>query len=812
MIGFGLSGGFSLTARCVLLYLTILSGTSIGITASPLPDEASETDAAQIKAAERFLTVLEKNPRRGTALDRVYGHHVEFGSLDTFVAGLKDRTAANAKDGTSWMLIGLIESQRGQDGNAVDAFRLAETHRPTDALASYYLAQSLLRIGQNEDAIAAFERAIERKPQRNDLLEIFQQLGRVHQRAQRTDDALKVWTRLESLFPDDPRVLEQIAVTLAEEGDNAQALSRYERLAKLVKDDYRRTMCLIEAAELKIKSGRKDDGIGDLEKVLTQLDPDGWIYKDVRRRIDDVFLRAGDQDSLVKYYEKWIAAHPEDVEGMARLAKFLAQSARVPEATQWMEKALKLAPSRTDLRKSFIDQLVDDQRISEAIRQYEQLAVAAPGNPDFLRDWGKLVLKDRSQDAELRKKEAVRIWNQIVASRPDDAITAAQVADLFRQANLNDEAEVLYQKAVSLAPGDPQYREYLGEFYHIQKKTDEALKTWAAIAEGSQRTAENAARLAEVYNSFGYLEQAVQEIAAACTLDPKEFVLQMRSAEYHARATKYDAALAFLDAAEKLAASDDDRESLIRQRIEVYQSSQRMDDETKKLADAVHTNANATPSDWALLARYFEANRQWVEATESIEKGLAIDPRSVPTLTAAARISESSGNYGQAAEYSRRLAESDRRSRGDHLMNVARLEAQMGRSEQALAAANELIVSAPGNTDNYEFLAQMCFRLGKSDEGLEALRKAVRINPNEPHLIMALAAALAEQLRTDEAIEVYWRAFDKSETVDDKTNLTQKLVPLYEQINQLDKLIERFERDRREEEKRREMTICLAQA
>ncbi len=775
-------------------------------------DEVSEDEAVQIKAAERFLTVLEKTPRRGTALDRVYGHHVEFGTLDAFIAGLKEKTATNVKDGTSWMLRGLFESQRGQDGDAVDAFRQAETNRPTDALASFYLAQSLLRVGQNEEAIAAFERAIERKPQRSDLLEVFQQLGRVHQRAQRTEEALKVWTRLEALFPDDPRVLEQIAVILTEEGDNAQALTRYERLAKLVKDDYRKTMCLIAVAELKIKTAQKDSGISDLEKVMAELDPDSWIYKDVRRRIDDVFLRSGDQDSLVKYYQKWLEAHPEDVEGMARLARFLAQSARIPEATQWMEKALKLAPSRTDLRKSFIDQLVDDQRIPEAIKQYEQLAAAAPGNPDFLREWGKLALKDKTKDVELRKQEAVRIWTQIVANRPDDAITTAQVADLFRQANMHENAQAFYEKAVTLAPGDPQYREYLGEFYHIQKKTDEALKTWSAIAEGKQRTAENVARLAEVYNSFGYLDQAVKEIAAACNLGPKEFVLQLRSAEYHARATKYDEALTFLDAAEKLAASDDDRDSLVRQRIEVFQSSQRLEDETKKLAEALNANTSATPSDWALLARYYEANRQWVEASESIEKGLAIDPKSAPTLTAAARISESSGNYGQAADYSRRLAETDRRSRGDHLMNVARLEAQMGRSEQALAAANELIVSAPGNTDNYEFLAQMCFRLGKSDEGLEALRKAVRINPNEPHLIMALAAALADQLRTDEAIEVYWRAFDKSETVEDKTNLTQKLVPLYQQINQFDKLIERFERDRREEEMRREMTICLAQA
>jgi len=220
--------------------VAVLSVTAVGITAVPrlvIGDEPSEEEAEQIKGAQRFLTVLEKSPRRGTALDRVYGHHVEFGTLDKFIAGLKEKTTANPKDGISWTLLGLIEAQRGQDGNAVDAFRQAETHRPTDPLTSYYLAQSLLRIGQNEEAIVAFERAIERKPQRNDLLEIFQQLGRVHQRAQRTEDAMKVWQRLESLFPDDPRVLEQIAVTLAEEGDAVEALSRYERLAKLVKDD-----------------------------------------------------------------------------------------------------------------------------------------------------------------------------------------------------------------------------------------------------------------------------------------------------------------------------------------------------------------------------------------------------------------------------------------------------------------------------------------------------------------------------------------------------------------------------------------------
>jgi len=95
---------------------------------------------------------------------------------------------------------------------------------------------------------------------------------------------------------------------------------------------------------------------------------------------------------------------------------------------------------------------------------------------------------------------------------------------------------------------------------------------------------------------------------------------------------------------------------------------------------------------------------------------------------------------------------------------------------------------------------------------LNALRKAVRINPTEASLTIALGRALAEEFRTDEAIEVYWRAFEKTEELDDQTSLVQKLTSLYGQQNQFDKLLERLERDRREESKKREMTICIAQA
>src|SRR5437763_15476353 len=197
------------------------------------PDDEPSAEEARDKAvAERFRKVLETNPRRGTALDKLYGYHVERGTLDQLVAEYAGRTKKDPKDGAAWMSTGTLESQRGRDAAAVAAFRQAEANLPDNAMPAYYLGQSLVLLGQPDAAAEAFERAITRKPNRNDLLDVFQALGRVYQRSQRPEKALAVWTRLEQAFPDDTRVQEQIAATLAEEGQLDQALPRYEKLAQ----------------------------------------------------------------------------------------------------------------------------------------------------------------------------------------------------------------------------------------------------------------------------------------------------------------------------------------------------------------------------------------------------------------------------------------------------------------------------------------------------------------------------------------------------------------------------------------------------
>lgn len=776
------------------------------------PEEESEEEQKARTTAAAFQKALENNPRRGTALDRLYGYHVERGTLDKFVEEYAARTKKDPKDGVAWMIVGLVESQRSRDGAAVVAFQKAAEILTENAMASYYLGQTLVLIGRPDAAVDAFERAIARKPNRNDTLDAYQALGRVHQRAQKTEKALEVWNRLEKQFPDDLRVQEQIATTLVEEGQYEQALPRYEKLAKDTDDKYRQSTLRMDVADLKVKLKKTNDALVDFEKLLNELNPESWLYRDVRRRIEDVFLKNDDLAGLAKYYESWLEKNKTDVEAMARLAKNLASQGKGPEARKWLEKGIEAAPSNKSLRTALIEQLAFEGNFADAAKQYEAMEKNDPGNPDILRDWGKLHMRDTAKPEAERKAAAVAIWKRILDKKANDPVTTSQVAELIRSAGIADEAIALYKKAIELAPNAAQYREYLGEYYHSLKRPEEALATWRPIAEGPNRNAKNLARLGEVYAGFGYRKEAIRVFAEAIQLEKDDYNLIMQFADVLAQENENDEALKQLDLAAKFTSNAEEVEQILAARIKIYQAADKLNDQIDQLSKELAADPNAPASKWLVLARMFEANRQLDKAVESIASAEAKDPKSLAVLTAAARIHEAGGNMLASAEANRKLASLDRRYRTEYLQQVAVLEQRLGKRDDALKTAKDVLASAPGNPDVYKWYSEMCFQLGDAEEALEALRRSVRANPSDPQGLITLANAMAERVRTGEAIELFWRAFDKTTELEGKLGVIERLTQLYLEQNQFDKLMERLERERREQEKNRELTMCIAQA
>lgn len=756
----------------------------------------SVDDERERLTVERFLQVLLKRPRPGTSLDRVYGYHVRSGSLDDLLVALQEPTSEEAAElklndvdeGSGKMVLGLMQLQRGKSAAAVQALKQAEELLLQDAACSYYLGKAHLAIGETELAAAAMERAIDRAPARNEALPIFTELGRIYGRAGAAEKALNVWTRLEKLFPGDSRVGGQIAETLADEGKTEEALKRFESLANSARKDEEKIAFAVQAAEMKRRLGKPEEATADLESILNKLRPGSWLYTDVRNRIEDGFLKSGDVDALADYYQKRLEADADNLELMSRLGRILVSAGRLEEARATLEDAVERAPEDAEVRLGLVDILERQSKITEAGQQYEQLAKQDPSNPDYLLKWGQLLLEDQKQELPERRKAAAKIWQRLADARNDDAVTLAQVADRMRAVDQSDDAIALYQKAIDLDPTAPQYREYLGEYYHQLDRKDDAIKVWEAIAEGDRRNVDSLIRLAEIFGTFKLSERSLETWKAAAELN-LTFSQELRYANQLRAAKKFDDALERLAVAEKIAETPDERDQLLSDRITTYSEAGTLPD---KIA-ALEKTESPSIGQLRELALMHQAAGQLTDASVVIKAALQQEPENISLLSVAAEILERQNLFDEAVTYYRKLSSADRRFQTNYLEKVAQLQVRLGLAEDALATCDELIQANPASTDTYLFAARTAFQLGRNDDGVEVLRRAMIVARRDNGPRKLLASEFAKQYRTDEAIDLYWQALDFESKIDDRIAIVRNLAPLYERRAEIETLLSRIE-------------------
>ena len=817
----------AMAAFCGVSTLRLMAASHVAVPAQNEPDEtvAEDTESSdeekEARAGyERFLKLVLRQPKPGTAFDRVYAFHLERGSINSFRETL-DEQAAASKDANQtsalWTVIGLIEQRGGRDEQAAAAFLKAETARPEDAFSSWYLGRSLMQLGRAAEAAEAFERSISRSPEKTELIQIFQELGRALRRSQQPDKAAEVWKRMEQSFPKDLRVKEQIATTLFEEGDFESALLRFSELATLHRDPDQAAQAAMKAAELKLRLGRKEEALADFESQLEKLDSDSWLFREARSRIEDVYRRTQDEPGLVSYYEAWLKSHPDDVDAMLRGARILAQLSRTEEARDWYVKALKRAPSSVEIRKAVIEQLIREEKYAEAIAEYEQLHRYDQGNADHIQEWGLLYLRRQDLSVEEQQAKAAGVWNLLLVDRPDDPAKVSRVAELLRRGAMPEKAIEFYRRAIQLSPADPQYREYQGQLLHSLQRTQEAMEIWNSIAQDERRTTANLIRVAELLDRFGHRDEGLDAVRSACLLTPEftdriRFAQMLREAPAEDRSSLLAESQQQLELAEAMAESSDEKQRVLDERLLTLQASGTLNAETLRLANDLEKNSEATVDQWRTLALYFDAGDQTEEALAAIRKATTQEPDSVSAWSTAAALLEKNGQNADAAEAHRHLAKIDKRFLTEHLKHIAQLEQKLGRKTEALQAAKSLIAAAPGNPEYLQFYADLCLEMGFKDDALNALRRSVRSNVTDETSLLTLARTLANQNDTAEAIELYWRAFEQSTDRDTRTDIVSSLASLHLRINQFDRLIQKLEQSGRQLDQQQDNILDLANA
>lgn len=778
---------------------------------------AQDADANRERAiVDKFMDVLLRRPTAGTALDRVYGYHVQAGTLSDVMTKLESEADASSDTspdtaGAKYMLLGLLHRQRGDEADAAKALTSAAELRPDDAGVRLELGKALIAVGRGGTAAEMLEAAASCRADRVMTMAIYTELGRLYARTQQRDKALDVWQRLEKAFPGDDRVVEQIARTLSTDGQNEAALQRFESLIQSTSDaDANRAIGYrIAAAELKRKLGRNDEAVADLEAVVAKLRPGSWLHSDARSRIEAGFLQSGDYAALADYYAGQVKANPDQLDLRMRLGNTLAKAGRLNEAETVLKDAVTIAGDDDGPRLALTDLLQSSGKYAAAAAQLQAMVDRNPENPDYVVRLGNLLLQDSEEPLTKRRAKAADAWRTLAESRKDDAVMTAQVADLMRRVERTDEALALYRRAIEISPDEPQYREYLGQYLHRLDRPDEAAEVWHAIAAEPRRTRENLVRLAEILNQFDRPAEALDAFAEAAEMDPP-LVERLRFATLLADGQRYDDALLQVDAAEKSAETPDDREQVFIARIDIYSRSGTLNDRITEAQSAAAESTSA--EDHRKLAMLLSAATRIDDAVLAIEKAKALDSDNLQVLEIAADLYPKASRNTDAIAVLQRLATLDVRYQSEYLKRIVDLQLALGLVDEALATAQRLIDNQPANPDSYRFYAEKCFRVGRDDVGIDTLRRALKVAPRDKDAKRTLASALETRFRTDEAIELYWQVLDDDDDLSDKTTTVKQLASLYDRKGDFDRLIERLENRGRESMDNRTTMLLTAAA
>jgi tetratricopeptide (TPR) repeat protein len=408
---------------------------------------------AKIDLAERELDAAAASLRRALEARPEWAQaHFLLGST-LLLQG--DRTAARAEVSRALELDAeLLEAQRilarihaslGDNALAVESGRRVLRRDPDDAATRILVAQSLLRLGKVDEALAELETI----PQEDRGVEAHYALGRLYSKKRDWEEARR--HLMAAYEPDAPN---------------------FEVLRALL--------------DLDVRDGRLEESADRIE-AAQQAKPDD---AQLTRLWGEVLLYSGEKVEAEAAFRRAIELDPNDVSGYQNLARYLAIAGRPAEVLATYEEALERNPESAPLNMVVGSLYELQSRNEEAMARYEEAIRLDPGLGVAMNNLAYL-LSEGGGDLD----RALELAQEAKALLPDNPNAADTLGWVLYKKDLPSAAIGYLKEAASgFRAEDPQLalvRHHLalayeanGEPEKAQQTLDQAIRDLDAIYDG----------------------------------------------------------------------------------------------------------------------------------------------------------------------------------------------------------------------------------------------------------------------------------------------------------------------------------------
>lgn len=225
-------------------------------------------------------------------------------------------------------LMALVCMNAGQLDHAVEwASRAIRTETKPAYLMT--LAGALLRLGRQDEAIQALDKAVQLKPDDADLQ---RNMGNALVKAGRSGEALRCFQRAAELNPVDADAAYKAGVLLKDEGRLDEALVYLDRSADAQPDH---APIFATRGFVRASLGRNEQAIDDYERAI-RLDPQ---HAQACANLGNVLKAIGEPERALAWYDRSLALKP-DIANTTNRALTLVELGRFAEAEQAYQVAM----------------------------------------------------------------------------------------------------------------------------------------------------------------------------------------------------------------------------------------------------------------------------------------------------------------------------------------------------------------------------------------------------------------------------------------------------------------------------------------
>lgn len=224
--------------------------------------------------------------------------------------------------------------------------------------------------------------------------------------------------------------------------------------------------------------------------------------------------RAGDAAGAEPLYRELLAANPDDVEPLYAFGVLLAQTRRMAESLQVLERAARLAPGDGRIGRNLALVLQAAGRPDRAEREFLRLREREPDRPEHCFGLALAV------SAQGRHDEAVGHFRAGLALAPGDVEARCNLGLACRAAGRLDEAIEAFSLAAAQAPAMAKAHGNLGGALFAAGRWAEAAAAWERALELEPGHADVRADMGVALANLGRTEEASDCFRQASALDP----------------------------------------------------------------------------------------------------------------------------------------------------------------------------------------------------------------------------------------------------------------------------------------------------